>query len=483
MKFLDEDLIFSVTFPSAKSGNFNYTVEIQSNIIFVGQVYIPNRSYVNIDMGDVLRSCQRSSDWVLTDGVHNVENVAEEVTLIITDPSTGVSYYAYEDVVFSYRYPHITIGMNETYEYNVDKPVYQGVRQFTTQPLTPRIPFTSSDKYHFRQMILSSVSPIQINFGGCLTGSANYTNQADVYTGIVDSSREFFRYAILRTPGTSSFMGRLSTGSVSHGDSAWTSAVSGAYSGFRSNGVEFDVWSVNGAGSMVRMISTGVKTRADEGSILVRFEGRKNVEGIRIGDYSNNNYVQIDCKSAGLVDFQNPGFIFELEIKAFDIDAEGGKFSFDSLHMNIVVPDKATASLDSSNLIIADIDCDCINDYYLMWVDRFGGIQSQPIKGKKIFKESITRKMTESYNGYRRDMINDVTPSWQLNTGWLNETIYPYYESILVSPYLFLYDTKNDEEYRVICTDNSYEEKVYKNQKLISMDMKVEISKKQVIMN
>jgi len=34
---------------------------------------------------------------------------------------------------------------------------------------------------------------------------------------------------------------------------------------------------------------------------------------------------------------------------------------------------------------------------------------------------------------------------YTINTGWLDEWKFPYYESIFVSPTLYLYDVKNDK--------------------------------------
>ena len=41
-------------------------------------------------------------------------------------------------------------------------------------------------------------------------------------------------------------------------------------------------------------------------------------------------------------------------------------------------------------------------------------------------------------------------PKWKLNTKWLNKEVYPFYESIFVSPYLQLYDAKEDKLYNVL---------------------------------
>lgn len=112
---------------------------------------------------------------------------------------------------------------------------------------------------------------------------------------------------------------------------------------------------------------------------------------------------------------------------------------------------------------IADVDT-CPSRYYLQWRDRNGGMQMQPFQKTDTYSEDFTRGEIKNYYNQRKLSSIDIQPKWKINTGWLNNTVYPYYESIFVSPWLKLYDSKEDQVYDVIINDSSYTEKTFKNQ-------------------
>ena len=124
----------------------------------------------------------------------------------------------------------------------------------------------------------------------------------------------------------------------------------------------------------------------------------------------------------------------------------------------------------------------CKERYYLLWQDRFGSYQSQPFKGKMEYSEDITNEEILSYTGRRRKSNVVVQPKWKLNSGWLKEQLFPFYESIYVSPILKLYDTKTGHEYDVILKDTPYVEKKYHNdKKLLSIELNLEATETQNI--
>ena len=105
----------------------------------------------------------------------------------------------------------------------------------------------------------------------------------------------------------------------------------------------------------------------------------------------------------------------------------------------------------------------CKSRYYLLWQDRFGSYQSQPFDGKMEYSEDITNSEYVSYTGNRYKYNVQVQPKWKLNSGWLTEDLFPFYESIYISPILKLYDTETRTEYDVIMKDTPYIEKKYVN--------------------
>lgn len=123
----------------------------------------------------------------------------------------------------------------------------------------------------------------------------------------------------------------------------------------------------------------------------------------------------------------------------------------------------------------------CKERYYLLWQDRFGSYQSQPFKGKMEYSENIENSEYVSYTGERRKYNVQVQPKWKINSGWLKEDLFPFYESIYVSPILKLYDTVTETEYDVILNDNYVEKKYVNEKKLLSIELNLEATEKQNI--
>lgn len=123
----------------------------------------------------------------------------------------------------------------------------------------------------------------------------------------------------------------------------------------------------------------------------------------------------------------------------------------------------------------------CKSRYYLLWQDRFGSYQSQPFNGKMEYSENIENSEYVSYTGERHKYNVQVQPKWKINSGWITEDLYPFYESIYVSPILRLYDTQTQTEYDVILNDN-YVEKKYENSKsMLNLQLNLEATEKQNI--
>lgn len=123
----------------------------------------------------------------------------------------------------------------------------------------------------------------------------------------------------------------------------------------------------------------------------------------------------------------------------------------------------------------------CKSRYYLLWQDRFGSYQSQPFNGKIEYSEDITNSEYVSYTGERHKYNVQVQPKWKINSGWLTEDLFPFYESIYISPILRLYDTETQTEYDVILNDKYIEKKYINDKKLLSIELNLEASEKQNI--
>ena len=124
----------------------------------------------------------------------------------------------------------------------------------------------------------------------------------------------------------------------------------------------------------------------------------------------------------------------------------------------------------------------CKSKYYLYWQDRFGSFQCQPFSEVVDYSEDIENDEIQNYMNIRRRGNVSVQPKWKISSGWISDKIYPYYESIYVSPILKLIDAENDYVYDVTFTEN-YVEKTYKNQKrLVNITLNLEQTYKQNIL-
>lgn len=131
--------------------------------------------------------------------------------------------------------------------------------------------------------------------------------------------------------------------------------------------------------------------------------------------------------------------------------------------------------------IVAYFD-ECPADYYLMWVDRFGGIQCQGFYGKSQTSIDYKKVSTTSHKNLDSLIGVEYQQKFTINTGWLDEWKFPYYESIFVSPTLYLYDVKNDKGQWVTLSNNTYTEKKFINEKTqLNMELNLVAAEKKRI--
>ena len=105
----------------------------------------------------------------------------------------------------------------------------------------------------------------------------------------------------------------------------------------------------------------------------------------------------------------------------------------------------------------------CPADYYVMWRDRYNGMNCQPVLNNVKMSNNYSRVNKTNSKGEEKIVSVGTSSSWVVNTDWLTHEKYYVWESILVSPEIYLIDTKNTYTYRVIITDNIYNEKTRDN--------------------
>lgn len=124
----------------------------------------------------------------------------------------------------------------------------------------------------------------------------------------------------------------------------------------------------------------------------------------------------------------------------------------------------------------------CPARYYLQWKDRAGSWQSQRFTGVETFSETFNKEFVTLSSG-KKPITIDISPKIKIQTGFIEDELYPYYESIFVSPYLVLYDSKEDKCYQVNVT-GEYTEKTFKNQgrQFFNLQLDLEFANQQNIM-
>ena len=105
----------------------------------------------------------------------------------------------------------------------------------------------------------------------------------------------------------------------------------------------------------------------------------------------------------------------------------------------------------------------CPSDYYVMWRDRYNAMNCQPVLNNVKMSNNYSRVNKTNSKGEERIVSVGASSSWVVNTDWLTHEKYYVWESILVSPEIYLIDTKNEYTYRVVITDNIYNEKTRDN--------------------
>lgn len=139
--------------------------------------------------------------------------------------------------------------------------------------------------------------------------------------------------------------------------------------------------------------------------------------------------------------------------------------------------------LESINIGYAVAKFDKKSRYFLKWRDRYGMSQIQPFKGTYLYSENISRNKIINYKNTSKLVDSTNQGKWMINTDWISQDLYPFYESIFVSPWLQLYDAKEDKLYNVILSNTEYEEKTFNNQnrQLFNLQLEVELDTTQNI--
>ena len=180
-----------------------------------------------------------------------------------------------------------------------------------------------------------------------------------------------------------------------------------------------------------------------------------------------------DYKSKIVIDFSKNT---DKSIWTLQFKTEGSDFYIESIEIADALPKDNTFD-------VATIDY-CPARYYLQWRDRYGSMQMQPFSKAETYSEDFTRTEIKNYQDTRRLSGISIQPKWKLNSAWIPFDLVPYYESLQVSPWVKLYDTKEDKLYDVILKDTAFTEQTFRNnnRQLWHMEIEVEQTDKQNIL-
>ena len=197
---------------------------------------------------------------------------------------------------------------------------------------------------------------------------------------------------------------------------------------------------------------------------------------MRVWNKINANDNAKDSLTISLIMQQNGEYIVNeyITIQTQRIVVDMTATICDVKHMNISTQ-LSEISNNRYDYKIANFDSK--SRYFLKWKDRYGMPMVQPFGGTYKYGEDITKNTITNHLNTRKIVDITTKSKWLLNTKWIKQEFYPFYESIFVSPYLILYDAKEDKQYSVILTNTEYEEKTFNNQnrQLFNLQLTVEL--------
>lgn len=178
------------------------------------------------------------------------------------------------------------------------------------------------------------------------------------------------------------------------------------------------------------------------------------------------------------LDYEAQDIVYSIQRFNQKLTEYGVRINFSYQYEMYVTSSEETTPI---RMAIAKLD-ECPAKYYLMWQDRLGGIQSQGFDGKDTYTEDIEDKLILSYSGHNRSINKTVDQKWTINSKWLTDEQMKIYESIFVSPYLYLYIPEIDKGYNVLIEDKEYTQKTRSNQKkMFNLEITLKLDKKQTM--
>ena len=506
MQFIDERIVFDFNdiIGSWAEGIYRYDVMLDNEVIFVGNIYSGSTTPPKIDITDILRNYYESVK-VLTE-TPTKSKIIREVSVILYNRDQTDEESMTDRICFIYRQPNYNSLVTTTI-----------LDDFATQGLYT-MPMLQGWDYHGKMgMFIPTYPAVDSNVLSfdmvCGYQNLPFVNDFSVYYN--DGSIDKPKYVNVTGNGVYEYSLPLST--LVRGYSEEIVVTPTKTSDYFNVRFSNSNWAINGDVEYWRFtrrsgFSNVELFKVGAGSKVYHVYNQSENAGIFLGDvtitfekdeipvrwliapiYNNNNLDEIiltlkevpeNLKSV-TINFSllnnpvgTPGSVF-LITPTFTFENNTPKCAAKELTMTIFSPINTSQRYEQT---VAKFDSK--SRYFLKWMDRYGMPQCQPFKGTHTYSESTTKNSITNYKNIKKITDVSVNSNWKLNTDWISEKFYPFYESIFVSPWLQLYDAKEDKVYSVILTNTDYTEKTFKNQNrsLFNLELDVELDTKQTIL-
>lgn len=512
MKYLDEQIVEQKvgTIAGTSTGIYEYRVLRKNDsdnsytTIFIGSMFHQYGTAFRVDITDIVRNDCWTPD---ESGLYSSSDIAAQTIKLVNtykvDFIVGGTSYRTDGVQVAkvYRYPHKLQQMINSvffdyvqYNQSVSFPL-QGrynLGGYGYYHLTPRYPYISTDNY---KMILASEDGLNytsgtMNIKGKYMGSqsVSFTPPATLSTYKLSSL-----YNIIAPNELVGSFGTAHTGQDV--DFTFSDSTDGKY-----------ITATNQSYCYCKFVSIDNSRYIDkefsewcgwddfvEGQITIDSDfisANNNKLVIMFSATADDDIYNVD-NSGGWIEysFNLPSDTTKILNKTYNFDfylyevSWMYKWKLPTFNLTLTNPSASSDKtlVEVAGDYVAEID-ECYSRYYLQWQDRMGAFQSQPFNEHYTYSENVERETITDYRGVKRVSGVNVTPKFKINTDWIKEDLYPYYESIFTSPVLFLYDTKEDKRYSVLVTDSEYTEKTYDNQKkLFNLSLNLELNQHQNI--
>lgn len=528
MKYLDQRILFNIPVSINEDGIYKYEVYKDNVIIFVGNTFQQATSIVVLDITDIAKNYVSILKPPFNTTTIEKSDIVAQFKVILYNTDNSVLGTTTEEVFLTYRQPFYnsevsTDLMDYTATTNKHQALLQGFNYASTSKnrtlLVPTYPAINTTNLTFDYIGLFSDATYRQEFVTIYNGF-NFDINTVVRRKENTEAAGAYQFSI---PLADFFMASSSLVTSSFNNLFTITGVPSYYEG------EEDV--VN-SGDNVRVTKEYVNTRYEGGNVVLGL----NLHYVTVY-YTNGNSERVRYKDFILGSGNDASYVYQfkniLSINRIDLTVEwddGGEeiititptkdwwqqlYDADNnvtgeLTMILALKQgEADNGLDvlygigfTSIVPIVPVDIcqaygievkprsggalpsyliakfDNQSRYFLKWRDRYGMPQIQPFAGTETKVNDYSTVQMIDYKNNTRTIGINVDSKMTLNSKWLNDNVYPIYEGIFVSPYLYLYDAKEDKLYDVHLLSKDFTYKTFRNQgnKMFNIQLEVQLN-------